>query len=450
MDTTQTTNPEQAFKEKIQTQYLRAEAYQQHWAYITYQGVPDSSLPFKQSELPLQGMTLAVKDNIDVAGMPTTAGTRALLSNVPGKDASVVSRVKNAGAVINGKANMHELAYGITSINPAFGAVANAHNPLYFAGGSSGGTAVAIALGLADAGLGTDTGGSSRIPAALNGIVGFRPTTGRYPNDGLILISETRDTVGPLAKDVSTVAKLDSVLAGESDLSLPVPDVNDVRLGVPDSYFYDELSPEVDAAMTSLLELLAQSGITLVPVDVAGLEELNNHVSFPVVMYESARHIKAIVEQRLPSMGLEDFISQISSEDVRGLVSGLYSEPTPETVYREAIEVYRPKLQQLYQQLFDDNKLDALIFPTTSRPADTIADSVTHVSVNGEMRPTFTTYIRNTDPASNAGIPGIALPIGKTDNNLPLSVELDGAAGSDRHLLAVALLIETLLSTNND
>lgn len=176
----------------------------------------DTMMTNGQQQGPLHGIPIVIKDNIHVAGMPNTAGTLALKKFVPNKHAEVITRLKHAGAVILGKTNMHELAYGVTSVNKAFGTVRNAWNSSHIAGGSSGGTAVAIAKGMGVAGLGTDTGGSSRIPAALNGIVGFRPTTGRYPNEGLTMISNTRDTVGRMANSVEDIIILDKVLSGDS------------------------------------------------------------------------------------------------------------------------------------------------------------------------------------------------------------------------------------------
>ena len=185
-------------------------------------GTPNSSLHnafITEGEIPpldsgsLDRMRIGIKDNVHVAGLPNPAGTAALDGFVPAKDATLVARLRQAGAIIAGKNNLHELAYGITSANGAYGIVENAYDPTLIAGGSSGGTAVAVALGLVDAGIGTDTGGSVRIPAALNGIVGFRPTVGRYPNDGMTLISTTRDTAGPITSTVADAALLDAILS---------------------------------------------------------------------------------------------------------------------------------------------------------------------------------------------------------------------------------------------
>lgn len=396
------------------------------------------------AELLLRGFTLAIKDNIEVAGLPSTAGTKSLKAFIPKKDATVVARLKAAGAVVIGKANLHELAYGITSNNYAFGAVGNAHNPDYFAGGSSGGTAVAIAAGLARAGLGTDTGGSSRIPAALNGIVGFRPTVGRYPNDGLVLISNTRDTVGPMGLNVSDVALMDAVLSNDSP-GLEQIEANSLRLGVPRTYFYDDLDPQVKQAMESVLLKLAATGVTLVEADL-NVAALNAKVGFPIVLYETGQLLPQYLTRNQIGLSVEKFLANIASPDVKGILTKALGGSISEASYKEALELFRPQLQQAYRDYFSRNKVDAIIFPTTPLPARLIQGSDTMVELNGKQVPTFPTYIRNVDPSSNAGIPGLSIPINPAnEDSLPVGMEIESLAGQDRRLLAIGQLIETIL-----
>ena len=186
------------------------------------------------------GAPLLLKDNINTAHLPTSGCTPALKGHLPPANAPITRGLLEAGAVIFGKANMHELAFGITNNNPTFGPARNPYNPDLIPGGSSGGTAAAIAAGILPAGLGTDTGGSTRLPAALCGICGLRPTIGRYPTGGVIPISATRDTPGPMARAVEDLQLLDRVMAG--DLT-PVETIGlaEVRLGVPRAYYYDNL-----------------------------------------------------------------------------------------------------------------------------------------------------------------------------------------------------------------
>ena len=422
--------------------YQAIDRHKQYNAFISVDYQLKPAAP--DADKPLAGVVISVKDNIHVAGLPNTAGTPLLRQFIPQQDAGVVVLLKAAGAQIIGKNNMHELAYGITSNNVAFGAVRNGVNPAYMAGGSSGGTATAVALGMVTAGIGTDTGGSVRIPAALSGLVGFRPTTGRYPTTGITLISNTRDTPGPITRTVSMAALLDQVLS-ETYEQDEIVDLSTLRLGVPRDYFYEGLDADVAAVMTRVLEQLASAGVELIEAELTDVPRWNEAVSFPVVLYETAQLLPQYLQQHLPDTSPEQLLAQIASPDVQQIVGDALAGAIEEAVYLEALNKQRPRLQQAYSDYFARYKVAAVIFPTTPLPARPLQEDMSVVDLLGEKVPTFPTYIRNTDPASNAGIPGISLPAGVSSEGLPIGVELDGPAGSDRRLLAIAAAIESIL-----
>ena len=201
---------------------------------------------------PLHGVPLALKDNIDTADFPTTGGTPALAAHRPKHNAPIVQHLLAAGAIVLGKTNLQELAYGPTNNNAAFGPARNPYDPTRIPGGSSGGSAAAVAARLAPAALGTDTGGSIRVPASLCGITSMRPTTLRWPQAGIVPLSHTRDTAGPMARHVADCVLLDGVITGGPTEVTPAP-LKGLRLGLPRGYFWEDL----DAELAAILEAAA-------------------------------------------------------------------------------------------------------------------------------------------------------------------------------------------------
>src|ERR1700722_5675049 len=212
---------------------------------------------------PLHGLPIPIKDSINTKDYPTTAGTPALKDFRPTEDAPIVSIIRQAGGVVLGKTNLHELSYGYTSNNPTFGAVHNPYDPTRIPGGSSGGTAAAVAAQMAPLGVAEDTEGSIRVPAALCGIAGFRPSTGRYPSTGAAPISALFDQIGPHARNVADLALFDSVAASDWP-PLQAPSLQGLRLGVVRDYWFVGLDPEVERVTDRALEQLRSAGVEIV------------------------------------------------------------------------------------------------------------------------------------------------------------------------------------------
>ena len=338
----------------------------------------------------LAGLPIALKDAIGTVDLPTTAGTPALANHRPKQNAEVVRPLVDAGAFVFGKLNMHELSYGITSNNAHHGPPRNPFDTERIAGGSSGGAAVAVSAGMVPVALGTDTGGSVRIPAALCGVVGFRPSAGRYPQRGIVPVSHTRDTAGPICRTVDDAALIDAAITGTKDW-LETLDPSQLRIGLPNQHFLDELDPETRSVFEARVEELRGAGWSIVPVDVEGIQKPEESCGFPIAVYETKTGLAAYLQEFAPDgPSLEQLIGAIASPDVRSILGGLLAPEFEDMagIYQDALTNGRPRLQGQLAACFEQNRLDALMFPTTVRPAALIGEDET-VDLNGQSGADF-------------------------------------------------------------
>ncbi len=401
----------------------------------------DRLLESKGDPGPLHGVPVVLKDNIDTADMPTTGGTPALKDHRPIRNAPVAQALINAGVILLGKANLHELAQGVTNNNAAFGPACNPYDPGRIPGGSSGGCGVAVAARLAPAALGTDTGGSVRIPASLCGIVGFRPTVGRYSQRGIIPISHTRDTAGPMTRSVADASLVDKVVTGRRHEIGPAK-LRGLRFGVPRFPFYENIHDTVADAVEAALERLEDYGVELVEADLPEAHNIDERAGFPIAMYEMVPDLNRYLAAHGTGLDYSAVVAEVASPDVKAILERVLKRgPVPESTYREEMKIHRPALQTAYREYFVKHRLSAMVFPTTPLPAVPLREDRT-IILNGEIVPTFLTFIRNTSPGSVAGIPGLNLPVGMNPEGLPIGLAIDGQSGDDDHLLAISLAIE--------
>jgi mandelamide amidase len=393
---------------------------------------------------PLHGVPIALKDNIDTAELPTSAGTPLLRDHRPRRNAAVAQALFDAGAILFGKAGMHELAFGITSNNTAFGAIHNPYDQSRIPGGSSGGSGAAVAARMVPASIGSDTGGSVRIPAAFCGVFGFRPTLRRWSQAGIVPIAATRDTAGPLSRYVADLALLDAVVTGAAP-QLEAVALDGLRFGIPRKFFWDDLEAETRRLCEAALDALKSAGAVLVEAELPDVAALDDAIGFAVALYEVRPGLDHYLHEHGLAFRFNDLAATAASPDVRGILASVLDPATAvsEAAYRAALAEHRPRLIEAYRRYFVSHRVDAMVFPTTPLPAPPIGDDATTM-LNGRAAPTFLTVTRNSGPSSNAGLPGISVPVGLTAAGLPVGLEFDGPAGGDRRLLAVAQALEKI------
>jgi len=376
---------------------------------------------------PLHGVPVALKDLIDTAGVRTTAASALYKDRIPNQDAEVVRRLRQAGAVIVGKNNLHEFAYGGSSLVSYFGEVHNPWDLGHIAGGSSGGSAAAVVAGLAYAAIGTDTAGSIREPAALCGCVGLKPTYGRVSSRGVIPLSSSLDHVGPLGATVADAAVVLQAIAGYDPADITTADVpvadyvsalregaKALRVGAPRGYFFDDLDPEVAAAMEHALLGMASLGaeITEVQLDVPTDRTLQVAESY-------AYHAEGVA--RGPEL--------YQPETLRRIQSGEKVSAAEYIQRRRELEEARRSIRAVFSDV------DVLVTPTMPMPAPLIANLKAHPDA---LRPAELKLLRNTRPFNVWGLPAISIPCGFTQSGLPIGLQITGPHWREDMVLRLA------------
>ncbi len=376
----------------------------------------------------LHGIPIALKDLVDTAGVRTTAGSAVFADRVPSDDADVVRRLKAAGAVVLGKLNMHEFAYGDTSAQSHFGPVRNPWHREHVPGGSSGGSAAAVAAGLCYGALGSDTGGSIRQPAAYCGIVGLKPTYGLVSTRGVVPLSWSLDHIGPMCRTVADTAILLQAIAGydpldTNSLAATPPDyaralrarVSMLRLGVPRSVFYENVDPEIEQAVSAALQVLR--GLTRPIRDV----ELPPYTTLPVVGAEAYAY-------HAPYFTKTPELYQPMTR--RRLEAGSTVSAASYIAGRRELDRLRRAVGAVF------STVDLLITPTAPIPPATIEAAVTDPGTPpaGGVAPS----LRNTQPFDIYGLPTISIPCGFTRSGLPIGLQISGPRLGEPRVLALA------------
>ena len=397
---------------------------------------PADSQP-QQTSGELAGIPYAVKDNIDTVDLPTSANTPALVGTRRDHDHEIVTRLNNAGALMVGKTNLHELAFGITTGAAAHPATRNPFDPSRSPGGSSGGSGAAVGSGIVPFALATDTGGSVSIPAAWCGVYGYRPSIGRWPSDGRAApLSKTRDAIGVIADSLDLVQRVDAVVrVHHTNVTPPAK----FRVGIPrkESTYLNPLADDVQECWDRTIQLLEQiDAIELVEVDTNKLHELDAACGIGIVLYETARDLSAYLSALPEPVTFEQVRDQAGAEDVRELLTLSWEHRENHDAYREAMNT-RELLRDEWDRLFAENDLTGFLRPTTPISPTPVGDDITTTAF-GEEVPTFGTVIRNTGPGSLAGQPAVTIPVGIGTADLPVGVTIDGNRDDDDALIALA------------
>jgi aspartyl-tRNA(Asn)/glutamyl-tRNA(Gln) amidotransferase subunit A len=384
---------------------------------------------------PLHGIPISLKDNFWTRGIRTTAGSKILADFVPDKDSDVAKALSTAGAILLGKTNMHEFAYGITGENPHYGASRNPWAPERISGGSSGGSAVAVATGMGFASLGTDTGGSIRIPAALSGIVGLKPTFGLVSVEGVVPLGVSFDHVGPLARNVTDACIMLEAIAGPYPKGAAEPKhrileknlPRKFRVGWPKDFFFERVDPEIRGAIEAAATVLESVGARIEDVALPRVAALAESATTIVVAEANHYH---------ESQGYFPSHSEDYGSDVRGHLERGHKLLAVD--YFRGLES-KGRITEDFETALE--KVDVILAPTSPIPAPPVGQ--TQIQIAGERETAVRAeLLRLTRPSNITGLSAISIPCGFTSAGLPIGLQLIGRRWGEVRLLSIALAYE--------
>jgi len=374
---------------------------------------------------PLHGIPIAHKDLMRTKGVRTTAGSKIFSNYVPQCDAYIVTKLREAGAVSVGKTGLHELAYGITSNNPYFGAIHNPWDLKRIPGGSSGGSAAAVAAGILPFATGTDTGGSIRVPASFCGVVGLKPTFGRVNIRGVLPLGFSQDHVGPITRTVRDAAiAFQAMIDDPTDYVPPADsDLTGLRIGFPLNFFTEQVDSEVEASIRAAFDIAVGIGGSVVEVIVPDMEALRSAAT-TCLLVEAASSLKPFLDRRA------DFSADVLPKLDQG-------EAISAIDYIEAQRTRR-RIGRQFAKLFD--KVDCIFTPATPMPAPKIGETTVEIrGVPEEVRAVATRFTRGMNAL---GLPAISIPCGFSLSGLPIGLQIIAAARQEDRLLHAAAAME--------
>jgi len=390
----------------------------------------DAELARGQDRGPLHGIPIAHKDLVKTRGIRTTAGSKLFSNFIPDEDAEVAAKLNDAGAVLVGKTGLHELAYGITSTNPHFGAVHNPWDLNRIPGGSSGGSGAAVAAGLVPFATGTDTGGSIRIPSSFCGTVGLKPTYERVSRRGVFPLGLTLDHIGPMTRTVRDAAIAFNAMAVHPGFYVPPAhvDIRGLRIGLPQNYYLDRLDAEVAAAIRTSVQTAAALGARIVDIRVPDIDAINV-VGRVLLLVEAVSNLRPYLDRRA------DFGPDVLALMDQGrLISAID--------YADAQRLRRIQLRE-FSKLWTE--VDCIFTPSTPTPAPLIGQTTLQIGATTEdVRLATTRFMR----AINVlGIPSLAMPCGFTTNGLPVGLQILAAPRQEDTVLKIGAALEDALAS---